>query len=192
MPSYEEQLLQDAQSTYPFIKQHNPVVITNPSQNGNYAETWPIGEPGSDYSPRPSAIPIGQLGVEVYNPQSFSAHDLAGEVLHADPMANSVRQQLMNSWTPKQLSALKQHSADYQESLDQGQSEADAIRNATDAAMRGYVINQWPSHVNKAMKYDKNQLKMLDGLRTYMTTEPKSKARGGAIGKPIAGNSKFI
>jgi len=192
MPSYEEQLINDAQAKYPFLKRHNPVVITNPSDTGNYAETWPIGEPGDEKYPRPNRIPIHQLGVEVYRPDQFSADDLAGEVLHADPVANNTRQSLMRSWAPKQLSILRQQAGDYQATLDSGGSEADAVRNATDSAMRGYVINQWPDDANSAMNYDANQLKMLDSLRSYMTTDSEKKSKGGAIGKRIAGSSKFI
>jgi len=58
--------------------------------------------------------------------------------------------------------------------------------------MRGYVINQWPDDANSAMNYDANQLKMLDSLRSYMTTDSEKKSKGGAIGKRIAGSSKFI
>ena len=164
---YITSLMSRARQQYPFINQHNPAVVIGNGES--YAETYPpdeTGRPleGGSFS-RPSSLPMGRVGVEIYRPGDFSHHDLAAEMLHIDPMANAVREKLMKSWTPKQLKALKEHALDYQATLDEGRPEADAIQNATDSALRGYTVGQWPKEVNAAIGYDAKQLEALNALK---------------------------
>lgn len=172
-PTYVSDLLSKATKEYPFISKHNPVVVLG--QGEGYAETYPIGETGKPLGEgkfsRPDTLPRDKVGIEIYKPDNFDHNDLAGEILHADPVANATRNKLAASITPHQLKVLKEHSLDYQATLDEGRSTKDALQNATDSAMRGYVINQWPEEVNKAMRYTPNQLKLLDNLKTYMKSE---------------------
>ena len=164
---YIESLLKKAAKDYPFIQQHNPAVIMGTGQG--YAETWPVNETGAPEALRPTTLPIDRLGIEVRRPDAFTHHDLAGEVLHIDPFANETRDKLLKSWSPKQLEALKQQSRDYQATLDEGgRTEADALQNATDSAMRGAVLQQWPVESNKAMMYSPDQQQMLQQLTDYM------------------------
>ena len=171
---YSSKLLSDAIKEYPFIAEHNPEVILNKNGGEGFAETYPIGETGKPLNnggfSRPSTLPIDRPGVEVYKPDQFTSKDLAAEMLHIDPVANKVREELMKSWTPSQLKTLKEHALDYQATLDEGRSEKDAIQNATDSALRGYTVDQWPAHVNEDLNYSKKQLKMLDDLKSYMQT----------------------
>ena len=173
---YVTSLMAKARQAYPFIDKHNPQVVVGTDGMG-YAETYPVGETGAPLPSggfsRPASLPIDQVGVEIYRPGDFTHHDLAAEMLHIDPVANSVREKLMQSWTPKQLKALKEHALDYQATLDEGRPETDAIQNATDSALRGYTVGQWPEKINKAIGYDSKQLQMLDALKSYMTTPAK-------------------
>ena len=173
---YVTSLMAKARQAYPFIDKHNPQVVVGTDGMG-YAETYPVGETGAPLPSggfsRPASLPIDQVGVEIYRPGDFTHHDLAAEMLHIDPVANSVREQLIQSWTPKQLKALKEHALDYQATLDEGRPETDAIQNATDSALRGYTVGQWPEKINKAIGYDAKQLQMLDALKSYMTTPTK-------------------
>ena len=43
--------------------------------------------------------------------------------------------------------------------------------------MRGYTVGQWPEEINKALAYSPQQLKVLDSLKSYMSTgnEPKTR-----------------
>ena len=90
-------------------------------------------------------------------------------MLHIDPMANQTREALIKTWSPEQLKTLKEHALDWQATLDEGRPEADAIKNATDAALRGYTVGQWPEEINKALAYNPDQLKSLNALKSYMT-----------------------
>ena len=179
MADYASDLLAKATQDYPFVARHNPMVVVNPAEDRGFAETYPVGETGA---PLPnggfnknSALPIDRVGVEVFKPDQFNHHDLAAEMLHIDPMANQTREALVKSWTPDQLKTLKEHALDYQATLDEGRPEEDAIQNATDSALRGYTVGQWPEEINKALAYSPEQLKSLDALKSYMTTPPSRK-----------------
>jgi len=181
MADYATDLLSQATQAYPFVAKHNPMVVVNPMEDKGFAETYPIGEtgaplPGGGYS-KHSSLPIDRVGVEVFKPDQFTHHDLAAEMLHIDPVANQTREALTKTWSPKQLKTLKEHALDYQATLDEGRPEADAIKNATDSALRGYTVGQWPEEINKALAYSPAQLKVLDSLKNYMSTgnEPKTR-----------------
>ena len=183
---YSENLLNKAIQEYPFIKQHDPMVTIG--EGKGYAETWPVGEIGPPDSPRPEHFPIDRHVIEIRRPGEFSHHDLAGELLHVDPMSNQIREDLMGTWSPKQLKVLEKRALDYNATLEEGRPVEHAIRNATDAAMRGYALKQWPNSINKELKYRPEQIKKLEELKTYMTT----KASGGTIDKPLNGGLKLI
>jgi hypothetical protein len=169
---YSQDLLNKTAQQYPFIAHHQPIVTVGKGQG--YAETWPRqeeGAPDSEGRPtRPISMPLNRTGVEVYRKESFGPNDLAGEILHVDPYANQVRDELQKSLGFKQWNTLMNNAADYQASLDYGQSEKKAKQNAADSAMRGYVVNQWPERINQEMNYSGSQKRLLDSLRNYMTT----------------------
>ena len=170
MADYSADLLAEATKAYPFISKHNPMVVVNPAENRGFAETYPIGETGAPLPEggfsKHSSLPLDRVGVEVFRPNEFSHHDLAAEMLHIDPMANQTREFLMKSWTPQQLETLKHHALDYQATIDEGRPESDAIQNATDSALRGFTVNQWPEQINQALKYNSEQLKYLNDLNS--------------------------
>jgi hypothetical protein len=167
MPNnYANDLLAAALKQYPFMRQYNPVVTTG--KGPYYAETWPAQETGDASMPRPSDIPIDRNGVQVFQPNSFGPTDLAAEFLHIDPFANATRNQLLQSLTPQQTQTLQRESNDYGESLKAGQTQQKAMQNATDSAMRGYTVGQWPASANAQMRYSQEQLKMLIALQAYM------------------------
>ena len=161
-------LLAHSTAEYPFIKQHNPA-ITMGTGDG-YAETWPVGETGTADVPRPAALPADRLGISIYRPDAFGPSDLAGEVMHVDPYANEVRGQLQSSFSPAQIERLKSASGDYGMSTRMGMSDAAALQNAMDSAMRGYVVGQWPDSANASMGYNPDQLNLLNALKAYVKT----------------------
>lgn len=175
MDDYLNSLYQQAIAEYPFIVSHAPVLTMG--QGEGYAETYPIGETGAPLPTggfsRPPSLPINKIGIEVYKPNEFTYKDLAGEVLHGDPVANQVREQLLNSLTPEQLDKLKFHALDYEQSLKLGMPEELALRNLADSALRGYVLNQFSEEVNKDIGYNEKQKELLKGLEEYMKTPYK-------------------
>ena len=183
---YSQNLLDKAQAEYPFIKQHDPIVTVGDGEG--YAEAWEKGEEGSPTNPRPEHFPIDRHAVQIHRPGEFSHHDLAGEIMHVDPVSNTTRDTLMTTWTPKQLKTLEKHAKDWQTTLDEGRPVEHAIKNATDSAMRGYLVKQWPESINKELQYRPEQKQLLEGLGKYLKTQPKS----NAIDKPLDGGSKLI
>ena len=168
-------LLNQATKEYPFIAQHNPILRHGAGEG--YLETWPAGEGGAPDAmgkdTRPKHFPLSRHGIEIRRPKDITYHDIAGEVLHVDPYANTVRDNLIKLFTPDQLNTLKANAEDYKVSIDQGQSEDYAIRNAADSALRGYTFGQWPEEVNQQMQYNPIQKGLLESLKNYMKTGKK-------------------
>jgi hypothetical protein len=169
---YIASLMRKAHEEYPFMKQHNPAVAMGTGEG--YAQTWPPGEGGKPdeqgNDTRPTGLPMDRLGIEIYRPNDFTHHTLAGEVLHVDPYAREISDKLATTFNLKQLELLKREALDYQHSLDTGQDEQRAIQNATDSAVRGYVVNQWPDEVNQEFNYSPVQKGLLESLKNYTKT----------------------
>ena len=170
---YISSLISRAAKEYPFITQHNPFVFMGNDPSRDYAETWPADEEGTPDRPRPKELPAGRIGVQVFRPTDFGPSDLAAEFLHVDPVANETRTSLRASLTPAQIEQLKHASRDYQSTIDRGESEDRAVQNATDSALRGYTVGQWPAEANASMGYSPAQLQMLENLKRYMRTGKK-------------------
>ena len=177
---YIDSLMRKAHEEYPFIKQHNPIVVVGHTGE-DYAETWPKDEPGppgpNGESTRPvefgKAGPNGRVGIMIGRPNDFTHHDLAGEVMHVDPLANQTRDNLIKTLSVDQIKALNEHSLDFGQTLNEGRDVKAAIKNATDAAMRGYILGQWPEETNAAMNYQPMQKALLEQLKTYVKTGKK-------------------
>lgn len=150
---------------YRFLKNLNLKIITNPQEGRGYAETWPANETGAPDYPRPKDIPLNQHGIEIYKPDRFSVHDIAGEGLHIDPVAARVRALITPTLTPEQQRILTKQP-DYAMGDLPVQRR---MQNATDAAMRGYLVNQWPADEARNF-WNEEQLKHLDQLKEYMVT----------------------
>lgn len=173
-PDYSATLLQQASQKYPFVKKYNPVVMQSQAPQGpyqnDYAETWLPNDAGtSDYA-RPKNIPINGYGVNIYRPDKFGPDDLAAEFLHADPLANQTRASLLQSFSASQIENLKRQSLDYSDTIKGGEGEQKAMQNATDSALRGYTVGQWPDETNASMNYTPYQMQMLNKLKSYMLT----------------------
>lgn len=165
-----ETLLDRAQAKYGFLKNLGMQVVENPREGDMYAETWPAGEPGSADYPRPQSIPLEINGVEVLRPDQFSEDDLAGEGFHIDPEARRVSDYLATTFTPEQLDALKGNAADYEQSIQMGMDEDQALQNSVDSLVRGYVMGQWPPEAIESMGLDEDQRGALESLRAYALT----------------------
>lgn len=166
-------------SQYRFMDALNIKRIDSPDQaeGEGYSETWPVGEEGTPERPRPADIPMNQHGVQVFKPDQFTEHDLAGEALHIDPVAAKYRDALSSTLSPEQIARLKE-IPDYQEG---DGSQAHRMQNAVDSAMRGYLVGQWPLAEVKAF-FNPEQLQLLDELKSYMQTGKESSAvREGQI-----------
>ena len=131
-----------------------------------YSETYGPDEEGGEGSKRPKEFPMGTVGVEVYKPDKFSMHDLAGEMLHLDPVANRIREEIKPTFNEEQLGILKAQP-DYQDT-EGTLSEDKRLNNVTDALLRGYTVGQWPKEAIDELKLSDKQKTLLETLNHYM------------------------
>lgn len=146
-------------------------VLVNPKQNEGFAETWPVNEEGSPDYKRPSQFPIDRPGVEIKNPEKFTAEDYAAEVFsHVDPNGIKASKDLLSSMSQSQIEEMKRNAGDYKMSKDMGMSEDEALRNSAMAVMRGYVFGQWPKEALDSLKFSPKQIKLLENAKQYAIT----------------------
>ena len=170
--SPQDELLNAARKQYPFISKHDVKLSITPNDKKpwGYAETWLPGDMGWQGTPeqgfvnRPQHFPPESIGIDVYQPNEFSVHDIAGEVLHADPMANKARDLLAGSLTPRQMQILRNQN-DYKMTND---AEPIKMRNAIDSLMRGYLVGKWPAEAIKEFGLNTEQKRHLDTVKNYM------------------------
>jgi len=109
--------------------------------------------------------------LEVYNIDGVTPDMIAADALHHSQFAHDTRDILHGSLSDKQKDYLRDKSNDYQLSKNNDKmSEEYSMRNGVDAAMRGYVVGQWPKEVNDGMQYTPHQIELLDDLKRYMKT----------------------
>lgn len=169
----EPDVLTRAKALYPFIKKFNPSVSVNynhPNREGYIAETFLPGDEGFDQYPRPSGASMDSTAIEVYRPDKFNEHDLAGEFLHRDPVANTARAELLKTLTPTQFKALESEP-DFAQPSGAALPIEKRLNNITDALMRGYTVGQWPKKALDGMNFTDKQKSILDGLKDYMTKD---------------------
>lgn len=151
---------------YGFLGRLNIKRIDTPAQGQGYAETWPAGETGAPDRPRPQELPLNQNGIQVFRPDQWSEDDTAGEALHIDPVARAFSSKFAATLTPAQVEELKRQP-DFAASG--GESPERQMQNAVDAAMRGYLVGQWPAEAVQKF-FTPRQAQMLDELKAYMQT----------------------
>lgn len=158
-----------AEKAYPFIKNHNlKVKVSADPKKPYFAETYLKGDM-SDPA-RPKEFDKDTLGVEIFRPDNFTHHDLAAEVLHNDEVANTTRQRMQKTFTPRQMSILKEQG-DYNYEPDNPEiTTQHRLDNATDALMRGYTVGQWPKEALDDFRFNPVQKDHMDALKNYMTT----------------------
>lgn len=173
-PISGQDLLQQATEQYPFIKNHDIAVRVSPrdKKTWGYAETWLPGDSGWQGTPeqgyvnRPAEFPAHKIGIDIYQPNEFSSHDLAGEVLHGDPMANTARKLIAETLTQKQAQFLR-NTGDYQMTV---APEDQRMNNAVDSMMRGHLLGQWPQEALREFGLTQEQKRHMDTLKNYMTS----------------------
>lgn len=160
-----------AAKQYAFLSNHTINTFVNPKQGEGYAETWPADEEGSPEWKRPAELPMGVAGVEIKDPNNFSAKDYAAEVFsHVDPTGVQAANTLLGSMNKEQINTMKGSANDYVMSKDIGMPEEAALQNASMAVLRGYVFDQWPKNAIEELGLSADQMKILDNAKKYAET----------------------
>ncbi len=165
----DPQLLQAAQKEYPYLADKN-IAYTYTPQAGDsrYLEFWSPTEEGDKEYPRPASIPMGQVGVQVINPQTKPIDILGDYVSHYgvqnDPQLQQYYQQFGASLDPQMMqNRYSYHTANLGETRPYDQW---LQSTGLPEMFRGYTFNQWGDDAKQM--YSPEQLKILDAVRSYL------------------------
>lgn len=160
-------LLSRAEKEYPYLSRSGLVAVTGKNGGKRKLEYWPAGEPGSASIPRPSGIPLGSAGVEVFDgsvsPKDLLADYVSHEAVNSDPELKRMYSEFAAS-VPDELmrERYEYHRKNFGE---QRGYEAWKERSGMPEYFRGYTFDQWP---NAKRMYSPEQLQKLDTVRGYL------------------------
>ena len=164
----DPKLLESAQKEYPYLADKNIGYAYTPSANDKRVlEFWSPTEEGDKEYPRPAAIPMGQVGVQVISPQAKPIDILGDYVSHygvnVDPQLQQYYQQFAQALDPQMMqNRYAYHAANLGESRPYQQwYESTGLPEM----FRGYTFNQWD---NAKEMYSPQQLQILDAVRSHL------------------------
>jgi hypothetical protein len=182
-PPTPPNLLQQAQSQYPVLKNLDYGYVENFQPNSGFLEHWEPGDagvapttPNSLDALRPSGLPMDKPGVEIRDPKTTPLDVLGDIVSHhlvnTDPVVKSAYQKLQDSITPDQEAVLQdQYSYAQKNEGETGSYEDWKQRAGMPGFLRGYTFQQWPQEFNDKV-YTSQQKSDLDGLMGYLKGGP--------------------
>lgn len=157
-----------AMSQYPILQAIGLSGVSSPGKSDAYLEFWPPDEPGSGDYMRPSSIPIGAPGVEIYR-EDTRPIDVLGDVashylVNNDPIVERAYNVFQNSLEPWQEQNLR---AQYEESGDRRPYKEWREISGLPAYFRGWTFDQWGE--NSDQYYTPQQLQVLGMVKSYLT-----------------------
>ena len=164
-----ETLMQQAQSEFPILKNVNPLFKYNPSGGQGFLEFWPGKEIGSTEHPRPKEFPLGQIGVEVYDPKTRPI-DIMGDIashhlVETDPRMKGYYKQFQESLTPDQRGDLQRQYKHAQENFGEKRPYAQWEQaSGLPGYFRGYPFQQWED----SDIYTPDQITMFQEMMSYL------------------------
>lgn len=176
-----QNLLEQAQTQYPVLKNQDYGYVENFRPNAGYLEHWDPGDAGTaPTSPtdlnalRPSQLPIDKPGLEIRDPNTRPI-DILGDIAshhlrNTDPVVKGAYQQLQDSITPRQQAVLQnQYQYAQKNEGETGSFDDWKERAGMPGFFRGYTFQQWPKEFNDKV-YTPEQKANLDKLMTYFKT----------------------
>ena len=167
-------LWNQAQQEYPVLKGLGLAYKYNPGAYQGYLESWQGDEPGTPDHPRPPEFPMGQLGLEVYNPQTQPKDIMADAASHfminSDPTIAQHYKAFQQSLEPWQHQILQEQYGYHQQTYGE-QRPFEQWRELTGIPgyFRGYPFQQWE---NSESMYTPQQLQNFDSMMRFLR-EPK-------------------
>jgi len=170
--SIGESLFEASKEQFPYLADKNLAFKYSPGSGRGFLEFYGPDEEGSPEYPRPKEIPMGQVGVEVFDPKTRPMDILADYVSHygveQDPYLKERYQQFISSFTPEQLQRLQEQYQYAQQHPDFKESrpyEQWAASSGIPAYFRGYTFDQWKDSQDI---YTPQQLDLLNQVRQYL------------------------
>jgi len=165
-------MFESAKKEYPYLADKDIAFDYAPGQGRGFLEFYSPEETGSPEYPRPKNIPLGRVGVQVFDPKTRPIDILADYVSHYgvenDPYLSERYQQFQQSFTPEQQQRLQEQYAYYQQHPEYKESrpyEEWLKASGMPGYFRGYTFNQWDDAKDM---YTPEQLKTLDAVRSYL------------------------
>jgi hypothetical protein len=167
-----QMLFEKAKTEYPYLADKDIAFDYAPNQGRGFLEFYSPEETGSPEYPRPENLPMGKVGVQVFDPTTKPIDILADYVSHygveKDPFLSERYQKFSNSFTPEQNQKLQEQYAYYQKHPEYKESRPyeDWLKaSGMPGYFRGYTFNQWE---NSQDAYTKPQLDLLNQIREYL------------------------
>lgn len=165
-------LFEKAQQEYPYLSGKDIAYKYSPNQGRGFLEFYDPEETGSPEYPRPKELPLGKVGIEVFDPKTRPIDILADYVSHygveKDPYLTQRYQEFINSMSPEQRQILREQYQYYQqhpEYKEQRPYEEWEKISGLPGYFRGYTFNQWE---NPQEMYSPQQIQLLDQVRQYL------------------------
>lgn len=165
-------LFERAQQEYPYLAGKDIAYKYSPQQGRGFLEFYDPQETGSPEYPRPKELPLGKIGIEVFDPKTRPIDILADYVSHygveKDPHLIERYQQFVGSISPEQRQRLREQYQYYQqhpEYKEQRPYEEWERISGLPGYFRGYTFNQWD---NPQEMYTPEQLQILNQVRQYL------------------------
>lgn len=184
-------LFERAQQEYPYLANKDIAYLYTPSKDSRYLEFYGPEETGSPEEPRPAQLPMGKVGIQVFNPQTRTIDILGDYVSHygveKDPQLQTyyqqftqavpqdtyqkrlnetiqnLQQEIQAETNPQQKQMLMQELQNVQ-----GNPQAWWQRAGLPEYFRGYPFKQWGTDEEARQMYNPQQLQILDQVRKYL------------------------
>lgn len=165
-------MFEKARTDYPYLADKDIAYKYSPKEGRGFLEFYDPQEPGSPEYPRPKELPLGKVGIEVFDPKTKPIDILADYVSHygveKDPYLSELYKQFSSSMNPAQRQRLQEQYKYYQEHpeyKEQRPYEQWEKASGMPGYFRGYTFNQWD---NPQDKYTAQQIQLLDQVRKYL------------------------
>ena len=166
------QMFEKAQKEYPYLADKDISYKYSPQGGRGFLEFYDPKETGSPEYPRPKELPLGKVGIEVFDPKTKPIDILADYVSHygvqKDPYLSERYKQFSGSMNPEQQKRLQEQYKYYQEHPQYKEQRPYAEwekASGMPGYFRGYTFNQWD---NPKEMYTPQQLQVLDQVRKYL------------------------
>ena len=167
-----QKLLETAQKEYPYLSGKDIAYKYSPQEGRGFLEFYDPQETGSPENPRPKELPLGKVGIEVFDPKTKPIDILADYVSHyaveQDPYLAKQYEQFAKLMGPEQRQRLQEQYQYYQQHPDykeQRPYQEWEKASGMPGYFRGYTFNQWP---DSAKMYTPEQLNTLNAVKKYL------------------------
>lgn len=163
----------EALRKYPILENDGLTGVVSLGAQPYKLEFWGPDDPGTREEPRPEAIPMGAIGVQIFSDSVRPIDVLADVVSHYmrfhDPRIKEYYQQFVASLTPEQWVRLKTDYA-WSQKHEVGPLPPYDVwvqRVRLPAYFRGYTFRQWPNSFNTKV-FTQAQIKLFNKVRKYL------------------------